>query len=58
MEVNKYLKKLCAAKNIRLIDHTEYIQRQLINKGNLHLNRIGSSILDEAFSEIISEVFK
>ena len=40
-EVNTHLKDICKDKNIYLIDNTNKIKAQHLNKGKLHLNKRG-----------------
>ena len=41
-EVNTHLKDMCKEKNIYLIDKTNKIKAQYLNKGKLYLNKRGS----------------
>ena len=54
-EVNTHLKDMCKEKNIYLIDNTNKIKAQHLNKGKRHLNKRGSNILSSTF---VSELYR
>ena len=56
-EVNTHLKDMCKDKNIYLIDNTNRIKAQHLNKGNLHLNKRGSNMLSSTFVNELSRIF-
>ena len=55
-EVNTHLKDMCKDKNICLIDHTNKIKVQHLNKSNLHLNKRGSNVLSITFVNELSRI--
>ena len=57
IEVNSYLKELCKKKNIFLVDNSKNIKAQHLNKGKLHLAKVGSKVLSNNFENEIYKVF-
>ena len=55
-EANTHLKDMCKEKNIFLIDNTNKIKAQHLNKGKLHLNKRGSNILSSTFVSELSRI--
>ena len=55
-EVNTHLKGMCKQKNIYLIDNTNKIKEQDLNKGKLHLNKRVSNILSSTFVSELSGI--
>ena len=55
-EVNTRLKDACKEKNIYLIDNTNKIKAQYLNKGKLHLNKRGSNIFSSTFVGKLSRI--
>ena len=55
-EVNTHLKDMCKEKNIYLIDNTNKIKVQHLNKGKIHLNKRGSNILSSTFVSELSGI--
>ena len=53
--VNSILAKMCKEKNIHLIDHSRKIKSHHLNRGKLHLNKKGSTVLSNTF---ISEIYR
>ena len=53
-EVNTHLKDMCKEKNIYLIDNTNKIKVEHLNKGRLHLNKRGDNVLGS--STFVSEL--
>ena len=47
---------MCKDKNICLIDHTNKIKVQHLNKSNLHLNKRGSNVLSITFVNELSRI--
>ena len=47
---------MCKEKNIYLIDNTNKIKAQHLNKGKLHLNKRGSNILSSTFVSELSRI--
>ena len=48
---------MCKDKNIYLIDNTNRIKAQHLNKGKLHLNKRGSNMLSSTFVNELSRIF-
>ena len=55
-EVNTHLKEVCKEKKIYLIDNTNKIKAQHLNKGKFHLNNRGSNVLSNAFISELSRI--
>ena len=55
-QVNENLERLCAKRNIYLLNHANNILLQHLNKSKLHLHRKGSSILASKFVKALSHV--
>ena len=55
-EVNTHLKDMCKEKNIYLIDNTNKIKVQHLNKGKLNLNKRGSNIPSSTFVSELSKI--
>ena len=55
--VNSILAEMCKEKNIYLIDHSRKIKSHQLNRGKLHLNKEGSTVLSNTFIRKISRVF-
>ena len=55
-EVNAHLKDMCKEKNIYLIENTNKIKAQQLNKGKLRLNKRGSNILSSSFASELSRI--
>ena len=55
--VNSILAEMCKEKNIHLIEHSWKIKSHHINRGKLHLNKKGSTVLSNTFVREISRVF-
>ena len=53
---NIILKDMCKEKNIYLINNTNKIKAQHLNKGKLHLNKRGSNILSSTFVSELSRI--
>ena len=53
-QVNKHLKTLCMEKNFELITHENKITERHLNGSKLHLNKRGTAILSNTFTEAIS----
>ena len=47
---------MCKDKNIYLIDNTNKIKAQHLNKGKLHLNKRGSNVLSSTFFSELSRI--
>ena len=56
-EVNKCLTELCFDRNVLLIEHSKTLQSQHLNGSKLHLNRRGTPILQNTFTEVLSSIF-
>ena len=55
-EINTHLKDMCKEKNIYLIENTNKIKAQHLNKGKLRLNKRGSNILSSSFASELSRI--
>ena len=55
-EVNTHLKDMCKDKNIYLIDNTNKIKVQNLNKGKLHLNKRSLNVLSSNFVNELSRI--
>ena len=55
--VNSILAEMCKEKNIHLIEHSWKIKSHHINRGKLHLNKKGSTVLSNTFIRAIFRVF-
>ena len=53
-QTNKHLKTLCMERNIELINHDSTITEKHLNESRLHLNKQGTAILSNNFTEAIS----
>ena len=53
-QVNQYLKWLCQENNSELINHENTITERDLNGSKLHLNKRGTTILSNNFTEAIS----
>ena len=53
-QTNKHLKTLCMERNIELINHDSTITEKHLNGSRLHLNKRGTAILSNNFTEAIS----
>ena len=53
-QVNQYLKRLCQENNFELINHENTITERHLNGSKLHLNKRGTTILSNNFTEAIS----
>ena len=56
VETNRHLKKLCKENNIFLIQHDKTIATRHLNGSKLHLNKRGTEILSNTFTESISNI--
>ena len=54
MQVNRHLKTLCIDRNFELITHDNIITEKHLNGSKLHLNKRGTVILSNTFTEAIS----
>ena len=55
-EVKTHFEDMCEDKNIYLIDDTNKVKVQHLNKGKLHLNKEGSNLLSSTFVNELSRV--
>ena len=55
-EVKAHFEDMCEDKNIYLIDDTNKVKVQHLNKGKLHLNKEGSNPLSSTFVNELSRV--
>ena len=55
-EVNIHLKDMCKKKYIYLINNTNKIKAQHLNKGKRHINKRGSNILSTTFVSELSRI--
>ena len=55
-EVKAHFEDMCEDKNIYLIDDTNNVKAQYLNKGKLHLNKEGSNLLSSTFVNELSRV--
>ena len=55
-EVNTHLIDMYKEKNLYLIDNTNKIKAQYLNKGKLHSNKRGSNILSSTFVSKLSRI--
>ena len=53
-QVNRSLKRLCQEKNFQLINYENTITERHLNGSKLHLNKSGTTILSNNFTETIS----
>ena len=53
-QVNRHLKTLCIERNFELISHENIITEKHLNGSKLHLNKRGTTILSNTFTEAIS----
>ena len=53
-QVNRHLKSLCIERNFELISHENIIREKHLNGSKLHLNKRGTAILSNTFTETIS----
>ena len=53
-QVNHYLKRLCQENNFELINHENTITERHLNGSKLHLNKRGTAILSNNFTEAVS----
>ena len=56
-ELNKCLSKLCFERNVLLTDYSKTLKSQHFNASKLHLNRRGTSILQNTFSKVLASIF-
>ena len=59
-EINAYLKEMCKERKLNLINHSEKIKPNHLNRGNLERirkDKKGSKVLGDAFLKEISNVF-
>ena len=56
-DVNTHLEDMCKEKNIYLIDNTNKIKAQNLNKGKFHLNKRGSNITSSTFIRELSMIW-
>ena len=56
-KVNKCLTELCFERNILLIDYSKTLKSQHLNGSKLHLNRRGTPILRNTFTEVLCSIF-
>ena len=54
VQVNRHLKTLCIERNFELITHDNIITEKHLNGSKLHLNKRGTVILSNTFTEAIS----
>ena len=57
VQVNRHLKTLCIEKNFELISHENIITEKHLNGSKLHLNKTGTVILSNTFTEAIYRSF-
>ena len=55
-ELNTHLKDTSKDNNIYLIDNTNIIKTQHLNKGKLHVNKRGSNVLSNNFVNELSRI--
>ena len=54
-QVKRHLKTLCIERNFELISHENIITEKHLNGSKLHLNKRGTAILSNTFTEAISK---
>ena len=54
VQVNRHLKTLCTERNFELISYENIITEKHLNGSKLHLNKRGTVILSNTFTEAIS----
>ena len=53
-QVNRSLKRLSQGKNFEMINHENTITERHLNGSKLHLNKRGTTVLSNSFTEVIS----